>query len=57
MIRMIKQKIDIAIIGAANLGAWFGNIESGLKIALSIASLGYVLDRWYHFRKTRKQKE
>lgn len=56
MKQMIKTKIDLAILGIANVGAWFANIESALKILLLTVSLGYALDRWYHFRKTRKHK-
>ncbi len=53
----MRDKLDLALLGAANVVGWLSNLEPFLKDILLIVSIGYAVDRWQHWRANIRRKE
>ena len=42
------------LLGAANYLAWLVDFEQILKVILLLVSIGYAVQRWWHFNQTKK---
>lgn len=59
MFNILSHYIDIKLFFAGLVFGFisFSNFEVTLKIIASVLMIGYTIDRWIHFRKTKNQKK